>query len=223
MTEIRGSAAPASPATRLIELQRQISYLQRELDGANARASIAEERLSRYTKLSGTSFGGIAMAQQWADLVMWEGILNENPQLRAIFEIGSWKGGFSWWLYGQAQARKMMFRTYDVVVPDGAMEAAVAGSDRWRFFVKSDVFADYRNLGKGFREYEPCVVFCDGGNKPRELATFSQELRHPDSLLAVHDWGTEFMPEDIHSGVRMVYTDFCEELGAITRWFRKEP
>jgi len=75
-------------------------------------------------------------------------------------------------------------------------------------------------LGKRFRAFEPCVVFCDGGNKPRELKTFAAELRDPRSLLFVHDWGTEMLPGDVPDTVGMVYGEFCEQLGSVTRVFK---
>lgn len=210
----------STPAARLIELQGEITWLQNKIAALEVEKREATDRLNRFYRMSDTSFGGIAMAQQWADLWMWEAILNENPQLKAIFEIGTWKGGFSWWLYGQARAREIEFRSYDSIVPEGAMQAALEGTKKWSFFVKSDVFADADTLGIGFRAWEPCVVFCDGGNKPRELRTFAEQLEHPESLLIVHDWGTEFTAEDVPASVRIVYEDFCESLGAISRIFR---
>jgi cephalosporin hydroxylase len=33
----------------------------------------------------------------------------------------------------------------------------------------------------------PCYLFCDGGNKPREMMTYAPLLRSGD-LLAIHDW-----------------------------------
>jgi len=149
------------------------------------------------------------MAQIPADMILWEAVLNDNP-VDAIFEIGTWQGGFSWWLYAQSLARDIYFQTYDAVVPERSIPA----------FFRADVFASVQFLGRRFRAFEPCVVFCDGGNKPRELQTFAQELRDPRSLLFAHDWGEEIGPDDVPYTVEMVYGEFCEQLGSVTRVFK---
>lgn len=206
----RSKGPVSTPAQRLVELQQEIIHLESELDVANARADLAERRLERFYRMAGTSFGGVTMAQQWADLWLWEAVLNGNQQLRAIFEIGTWQGGLSWWLWAQTQVRRMHFRTYDAIKPEKHPPN----------FMRGDVFANVTDLGQKFRTHEPCVVFCDGGNKPRELKTFASELRDPGSLLIVHDWGTEMLPEHVPDTVEMIYGDFCEDLGSITRVFR---
>jgi hypothetical protein len=202
---------PAStPAQRLVELQNALTDTERQLNEALARVVDLESDLARYHRMTDTSFGGIPMAQIKADLVLWEAVLNENTQLEAIFEIGTWQGGFSAWLWAQAQIRDLFFQTYDAVEP----EREIPG------FRRIDVFAQAEFLARRFRAFEPCVVFCDGGNKPRELRTFAERLYDPQSLLVVHDWGTEFHPEDIPDTVEMVYQEFCEDLGSVSRVFR---
>lgn len=176
----------------------------------DATVSSLQRHYDIYHRLTDTSFGGIAMAQQWADLWMWEAILNDNPQIKAIFEIGTWQGGFSFWLWSQAQARDLHFETYDATIPDRSIPG----------FERHDVFADSELLGERFRTWEPCVVFCDGGNKPRELNTFAAELRSQGSLLLVHDWGTEILLEDVPDHLEMIYRTFCLDLSAITRVFQ---
>ncbi len=200
----------STPAQRLVELQNALNDTEQRLAAAKGRIHELELEYDRYHRMSDTSFGGIPMAQIRADLVLWEAVLNSNTQLRAIFEIGTWQGGFSWWLWAQTQARHMYFRTYDSIAPDRKIPN----------FMRDDVFADVTYLGQKFRSYEPCVVFCDGGNKPRELATYAAELRDPASLFFVHDWGTEMLPENVPDTVTMVYGEFCDELGSITRVFK---
>lgn len=181
----------------MLEMQATINALQRDYD--------------RYHRMADTSFGGIAMAQIRADHVLWEAVLNSNPDLIAIFEIGTWQGGFSWWLWAQAQARDMYFETYDAIIPDKNPPPDS--------FSKRDVFAEAESLGRKFRAFEPCLVFCDGGNKPRELHTFAKELTSPNSLLLVHDWGEEILLEDVPDNLEMLYREYCLELGSITRVF----
>jgi hypothetical protein len=202
---------PAStPAQRLVELQNALTAAEQRAADERHRADVLQAEYDRFHRMTETSFGGVPMAQQWADLYLWEAVLNSRPQLEAIFEIGTWQGGFSWWLWGQSMARDIFFQTFDAIQPEREVP----------WFMRLDVFADAEFLGKRFRAFEPCVVFCDGGNKPRELRTFASELRDHRSLLLVHDWGTEMLPEDVPDTVEMVYGEFCEEIGAITRVFR---
>ncbi len=62
-------------------------------------------------------------------------------------------------------------------------------------------------------------MFCDGGNKPRELKTFSRYVT-AESLLVVHDWGTEMLRSDVPDNVEMVNEQWCVELGSASRCFR---
>jgi hypothetical protein len=209
LTHQRSKGPVSTPAQRLVELQNALTYTEQQLADARSEAAELAEALARFHRMSDTSFGGIPMAQIAADMILWEAVLNENP-VDAIFEIGTWQGGFSWWLYAQSLARDIYFQTYDAIVPERSIPT----------FYKVDVFAASKMLGKRFRAFEPCVVFCDGGNKPRELNTFAAELRDPASLLLVHDWGDEIGPADVPDSVVMVYREFCEDLGSITRVFR---
>lgn len=203
---------PAStPAARLVELQNELSHTQRLLTEAEARADRLQADYDIYHRVGDVSFGGIEVAQWRCDFWMWEYVLNDNSQLKAIFELGTWLGGFSWWLAGQCRARDMHFETYDMTRPQFRPPP---------MFIRLDVFADREFIGETIRGYEPCVVFCDNGNKPREMAEYSQEIRSPESLLVVHDWGTEFMPDDVPDNLTMVYGDFCESLGSLSRVFR---
>jgi hypothetical protein len=205
----------STPAGRMVELTNEVLALRRDLTEMEARAQKAEDSLARFTTIGGggfgVSFGDIPVAQIWADFVMWETILNKG-EYRAVFELGTWNGGFSWWLWAQCEAREMLFHTFDSIVPERRLPRDI--------FTKADVFAEASPLGALFRGWEPCVVFCDNGNKPRELKTFANEISHPESLLVVHDWGTEFMPEDVPDTVEMIHREFCEELGSISRVFR---
>ena len=155
------------------------------------------------------SFGGIPAAQRIQDYYLWEVVLNENPQLRGIVELGTWEGGFACYLAAQARSRKIWFRTYDVRPP----EHDIPG------FVQLDVFRKAEEVGRLLREWEPVIVLCDGGNKPREVQTFSRHLG-PESLLVAHDWGMEISIREIPDNVEMVYGDLCESINSLSRVFR---
>lgn len=207
------SKGPASnPGTRLNELAREVAHTRRALGEAVAEVKRLQRDYERYHSFRGTSFGGVSMAQYQCDLVLWEAILNENADLRFIIELGTWMGGFSWWLWAQAEARGMEFQTYDAVQHN---EYPPPG------FLKKDVFAASEDLILGFNACEPLILLCDNDNKAREIQTFGVALKDPRSLIVVHDWGTEIGPGDIPDTVEPVYEDYCDALGSISRVFRK--
>jgi hypothetical protein len=161
---------------------------------------------------SQSSFGGIACAQYNIDFILWENVLNDNPGMVGIMEIGTWQGGFSLFLDAQARARNMTFVTYDVAEPDRPIPGFVK-RDVWAEVeqVKEDAFA----MGEGM----PIVLFCDGGNKPRELKTFPPLM--PDgSIFLVHDWGTETTADDVPDSLQELYGGWCDTVGSVTRVFR---
>lgn len=166
--------------------------------------------MDRYHTLSGVSFGGYPAAQIWVDFILWEAILNENPETKAIVELGTWQGGFSQYLAAQARIRGLGFVTYDATPPDRPVP----------WFVRADIFAEADSIISILRSYEPVALMVDNGNKPRELATFATALRDARSFVVVHDWGTEVQPEDVPDQLTPVYEEFCDDLGSLSRVFR---
>ena len=155
------------------------------------------------------SFGGVQASQILADYWLWEAILNGEKETKGIVELGTAKGGFSLFLAAQAQARDIWFRTYDVVTPTRRIPG----------FVQCDIYAMATEIGIHLQRHDPIVLFCDGGNKPRELKTFSPYLT-PKSLIVVHDWGTEVLRKDVPPNVTEIYGQLCDDLGSMSRCFR---
>ena len=155
------------------------------------------------------SFAGVKAAQILADYWLWEALLNGEQEAKGIVELGTAEGGFSLYLAAQAEARDIFFRTYDVVAP----------ARRIPGFVQCDIFTLADEIGVHLQRRDPVVLFCDGGNKARELKTFSKYLS-PESLIVVHDWGTEITEGDVPENVTEVYGQLCDELGSMSRCFR---
>ncbi len=153
------------------------------------------------------------MAQYWCDIYLWEFILNTNPQIRQIIELGTWLGGFSLYLNLQAQVRNMSFITYDSINFNSSAINHIP-------FIKKDVFADADEIGEQVAALST-ILLCDNGNKPRELKTFAPYLTN-DSIIVVHDWMVEFFPEDVPDYLEEIYSDLCDEIGSISRIFRKK-
>lgn len=170
--------------------------------------------------MSVTSFGGVSCAQTWADFIVWEAILNSEHRrgLKRIVELGTWTGGFSLYLYAQATARQMGFLTMDSVLP---ADLGLSVPKWIPGFVRCDIWKmkDELRLSLGHGG-EPIVLFCDNGNKPRELKEFAGAVS-PGSLVAVHDWGTEVGPDDVPDFLVPIHEEYLDSMGSITRWFER--
>ena len=194
------------------DLESDLGTPQSLLGGSNGSSTrvldLVPTGLDRWHRYGGVSFCGIPVAQFWAEFCLWESLINERSY-RGIVELGTLDGGFSLYLATQAAHRGMFFRTYDVRKPAWDVPG----------FVQIDIYASADEIGKHLRRHDPVIVFCDGGNKPRELKTFSRYVT-PESLLVTHDWGTEVLRKDIPDNVEMVHEEWCVELGSASRCFR---
>lgn len=210
-----GDASPSTPSARMAELTQHVGVLRGYLLEAVVELKAAAEELQRFHTFQGTSFGRKPMAQHWIDLVVWEAVLNEMDSLGGIIEIGTWQGGFSGWLWAQAELRGAEFITYDAVPP----------LEEVRNYQRLDVFNHPREVERKiseFERYSPIVVLCDGGNKPRELKRFAPMIQHPDSIIAVHDWGTEMLPENVPDTVEEIHGNYCDQMRSVTRFFKRK-
>lgn len=130
-----------------------------------------------------SSFCGHPAAQHWADYELWEQVLNEH-RVGGIVEIGTGKGGFALYLWTQARARGIGFVTIDQHPAPLHLPQIVC-----------DVFQK-ETVRACVLAARPCLLFCDGGDKPAEVAEFSPLLQVGD-LLAVHDYNHEIFEADI--------------------------
>ena len=165
-------------------------------------------------------FAGIETFQIQIDFGLWERFLNRHP-VYGIVELGTGCGGFTHFLALQAYNRGARFVTVDHkdFLPDRPLTELLGLRERFRLlniFTVEGHAALEREIATLPR---PRLVFCDDGDKPREFREFGQ-LLEPGDYIAVHDWGTEFQPEDVCGQVEMVMGRECEEMDSMTRWFR---
>lgn len=156
------------------------------------------------------TFGGVGTAQWWSDFYLWEKLLNAHPEMKAVMELGTDRGGFSLYLEMQCKFRGIEYKGYDVFEPEVYVEG----------FEKLDIFLNQPRVVETMNSFEgPIVLFCDNGNKPRELKVFSSKTPK-GSIIAVHDWGTETLPSDVPDWLEEIYGEFCDQLGSMTRVFK---
>lgn len=163
------------------------------------------------------SFGGVIASQRFVDFYMWEGLLNSHPEIdTTIVEIGTDRGGMSLFLQAQARVRGLGFVTFDIVYPE-KMPLELEHD-----FCQLDVFSErgVTHLGWLFATVGPCFLFCDGGDKPRELRELTP-LCADGTIVVVHDWGTEVGPTDVPPWLEEIHTDFTDGLGSMSRVFIK--
>lgn len=153
----------------------------------------------------GCTFLGTNCSQSWADLQLWEMLLNEHPELRSIVELGTGEAGFSRYLHLQAEARGLCFHTFDRIRMDRHRQSG---------FHKLDIFANPAKVAARLRH--PGVLFCDNGDKIREVQVFGPFLE-PGDLLAVHDWGTEIFAKHVKEPFVPIHEEWWEHTAIFER------
>lgn len=151
-----------------------------------------------------TTFSGRMMAQTWSDLQLYERLLNIHP-LKCIIELGTGQGGFSYFLHAQCLARGLTFHTFDLVDPNESVPG----------FSRLDIFQEVSEVVSHFQPGGTLLI-CDNGDKPRELKVYAPLLQ-PEDLLAVHDWGSEVVQEDVPDILLPIHEDWTPS--SITRFF----
>jgi len=160
-----------------------------------------------------TTFIGTRMAQTPRAVALWEKVLSETEFSR-IIEIGSYKWGMSLLFYLFCIQRKAEFFTYDIgkfTPPRVVREIGLT-----KHFKMVDVFTIEKEIGALIKKEGRSIVYCDGGNKARELQVFSQYLKQGD-IIAVHDWGTEVDSYPLF--LIEIYSKECNDEG-MTRIFQ---
>jgi hypothetical protein len=127
---------------------------------------------------------GAGTLQSNEDFEAWEAFLAEYDH-SSIVELGTGSGRFTRWLDEHCH----VYATFDLAEP--AMSTPG--------FRRCDILHGVTQTWVVDRLWlapRPVVLFCDNGDKPREVKTFSPVLRSGD-FLAVHDFGTEIQESDI--------------------------
>lgn len=173
-------------------------------------------------------FLGVQTVQYWADFLVWEKLLDAHPWLRTAVELGALRGGFSLYLLLQCTERRMGFATFDQNYPE-ALDTVIGQQAHLRdHWIAGDMFDD-QSAGGALKTIladaaaHPLVLFCDGGNKPKEFQTFVPLLWAGD-LVAVHDYNTEFGDGDaepVKHLVERIFVDECQEHGSFTVFYRR--
>jgi hypothetical protein len=150
--------------------------------------------MSRYN----TTFLGAEQQHNYALHQRIDEILLSRPEIKNFVEIGSGNAALTVILGLHAFVRKGNCITFELQLRPGYIRLA----EVLRQLNVITVLGSCFSLPGLIRTYcqEPCFVFCDGDDKPRQLATFAPHLL-PGSIVACHDLGHEFELKDIEETV----------------------
>lgn len=135
---------------------------------------------------------GLEMSQNRIAVPTWSYAMELVPPAR-ILELGSAGGGFITALAVHAHQIGARVVTYDVCQPNVRLNDPQTGLARFLGveFVVGDLWKAEAKIANLIRSPGTTYVLCDGGDKPRELATFAAYLK-PGDVIAAHD----YVPDD---------------------------
>lgn len=172
------------------------------------------------------TFMGLKMQQEWQDFTIWEEFFRSYP-VKTFIELGTGNGGFSLYLALQCFHRGIQYHTFDnqKTFEFGAgLIADLISHGAYRFYF-GDIFREMKPILADLiaTQPKPLAIFFDDGNKPLEWATYAPLTKNGDYCI-VHDWGTEFLPENMGMIPFVpVMKELCDARGPGWKamWFRR--
>lgn len=126
-------------------------------------------------------------------------MLDAEPDVLRIVEIGTGHGGTSLFLASCIQSRGGRVLTVDRerLMDKGYTGWCSAAEARGVSFLWGDAFDEHTvDKVREFIGEHRAMLFCDDGNKPREVNLYAPILK-PGDLLYAHDYGGEIKDSDI--------------------------
>lgn len=141
---------------------------------------------------------GYGIVQSFSALFVLQKILNDNPDIKKIIELGTGEGGLTLFFGFNMASRGGRVITYDRDNPP---------TDGWfNYVTKYGLPIDFRNadvFSEGIKkeigqhiQNERVLIFCDNGKKPKEIWTYAPLLKKGDLIMS-HDWGFEIKEENL--------------------------
>jgi len=191
------------------------SWVDQEIYGKNKTMINVNNNYPPMVDMYKQKIFGREMGQTFTALYVFEWILNLYP-LDCILEIGTGRGGLTMFLQLQANIRHLDFITFDA---RNRLNEIVNNShfnppDRSVIplnYKKANVFdektmEEIKEIAKSNR----VILYCDNGNKPKEVRTYAPLLQ-PGSIIGCHDWTGQFGVDDLMKELnyQSIFDDFC--------------
>ena len=176
------------------------------------------------------AYAGAAIERKWSDIFTIDVFLaDEQPSV--IVELGTGSGAFSCYLATYAYLNGARFYTFDshlkTVPTKRSNERAMRLIRKLGGEVhRCDIFqpATQRFIRRLIQGGPGAFLYCDDGNKPREVQTFVGDLKDGD-FIGVHDYGSEVHESDlapfVGATLRPWNPAFFEGLQSSNRIYRK--
>lgn len=134
---------------------------------------------------------GVHTAQSWQQIASYLDIIYRFDVLLFV-EVGVDVGGLALLMLGRAAVTDS-FRYVGFDVNTQHVHVQAAPHVRQRDVLTSDTWHELHEL---IRASAKTLLLCDDGNKPKEVAYLCDLLKAGD-LLTVHDYGSEFLEDDV--------------------------
>ncbi len=168
------------------------------------------------------NFLGRVMAQSEKAIPLFERTLIYHNIAR-IMELGTYRGNLSLYFLLYCLNLGKEFYTYDIVVKwkNGNLKSIL---DFKKYFYPYDVFEHEKEISDIIRKDGITFLFCDGGDKERELKTYAPYMKVGD-IISAHDWGVYTKGENViptleQYGFKEIHQKECDEEGNIKMFMR---
>lgn len=154
---------------------------------------------------------GVSCSLTWYDLGAIAHII-QTAGIKTVLEVGVEHGGLASYLRSTGLYTGLVYRGIDITLNALAVAVrerdinAIDERDAWDTHTINEMRVWLSEAPR------PCLIFCDGGDKPKELHLYAPLIRHGDVLLG-HDYHHEYGDEAL-TGIPVVtqyFTDWLDD------------
>jgi len=184
-------------------------------------------RLPDYRLPAGTFMG---VECQHSPLALWTlELVLEDARPKAIVEIGTGSGAVTLFMAAWALKRGAQVASFDILDRFDRERSTVPVMRRLQFeFTVGDCFApEIAARIAALAGEEKALLYCDGGNKAKELLTFAPAMQS-GGVIGCHDYGTEVFTGQVDGEMEKLgferYVDpaAMKALYTLQAWWRKK-
>lgn len=141
---------------------------------------------------------------------MLEKVLSANKNIARIVELGTGYGGLTLFFGIQMMARNGKVLSFDIkekmLSPWHKLARQLPITFKQKDVFDATALQEVKRFISGARS----LVFCDNGNKKKELPLYARILKKND-LIMVHDWGIEIGPAELDVKILSILTMYRQD------------